>query len=393
MNLFSRAANSLGLIWPIVAAAATLVGLGLLGIARSEELSSRPAAYAAQQGTWAIVAGVALATAAVPHVRLWARLSYAAYALALVLLACTYAFPAVNGAHRWIRLGGLSLQPSELAKLAFIVATARYLACRDASRSSKVLAGALTLAAAPMLLVLREPNLGTALVFLPLTLCMSYAAGARLADLAKVMLFLLLLSPMVWSQMSREQRSRITALAEQNAPGERPTADGYHLHQAKQMLALGAEWGSLIAGEPADDPAAYHLPEDHTDFVFAVVCERFGWLGACTTLSAYLVLVCAATHIAARARDTFARLSAFGVATLFAIEALVNTAMTVGLAPVTGTGLPLVSYGGSSLVAHALALGLVVNVALRGSPALPVSPLNLARRRWTKVRSRRNLTF
>ena len=179
--------------------------------------------------------------------------------------------------------------------------------------------------------------------------------------------------------MSREQRSRVTTLFHQNLPGEKPTDDGYHLHQAKQLLALGGIWGSLAAGEPVDDAAVYHLPEDHTDFIFILLCERLGWLGAVAVVGLVALLCWRCFIIAQHTHEPFGRLVVIGIAGLFATEMLINTGMTVGLLPVTGLSLPLVSYGGSGLLAHSLGLGVVVNVSLRqgyelaGEPFLRVS--------------------
>src|SRR5262249_44756081 len=155
------------------------------------------------------------------------RWTYAIYGVSLVLLAVVYLFPPVNGAQRWIRLGSLGLQPSEFAKVAFVLALARYLMHRENHRRLPGFLMPLALTLAPLLLILKEPDLGTALVFPPVLLAILWAAGARASDLGKVIAAGIVLSPILWSQMSREQRSRVTALFEQNLPAERPTDDGY----------------------------------------------------------------------------------------------------------------------------------------------------------------------
>jgi cell division protein FtsW (lipid II flippase) len=351
--------------WALLAIAAALVCLGWLGIARSEELAGGAVRYGRQQAVWSAVAFVAAACAAAPSYRLLCRWSYALFAAALGLLTLVYFFPAIHGAHRWIRVGGFSLQPSEFSKVAFVLALSRYLMYRDNYRRFRGLAVPLAIALAPVVLILREPDLGTSLVFLPVLFVMLYAAGARHVDLCKLALCGLACLPVLWTQMSREQRSRVTALFEQTAPEQAPTDDGYHLHKAKQLLAMGGMWGSLAAGEPVDDPAAYRLPEDHTDFIFIVIIERLGWFGAATTLGLVVALSWRGLAVAESTREPFGRLVAVGVVALFAVQALINTAMTVGLLPITGLSLPLVSYGGSGLVAHSAALGLLVNIALR----------------------------
>jgi cell division protein FtsW (lipid II flippase) len=131
------------------------------------------------------------------------------------------------------------------------------------------------------------------------------------------------------------------------------------------LTALGGMWGSLLAGQPTDDPAAYHLPEARTDFIFCVVGERLGLVGLAAVLGLFGLLAWQGTAIALRTREPFGRLLAVGVTTLLAAQVLINTGMTVGLLPITGLSLPLVSYGGSGLLAHGIALGLLLNVGLR----------------------------
>jgi rod shape determining protein RodA len=236
---------------------------------------------------------------------------------------------------------------------------------RDNFRRLRGLLGPLVLALVPVLLILKEPDLGTALVLLPVFFVMLFAAGAKRIDLACVVLAGLLVVPLLWTQMSRDQKSRITAMFDQPPPDHRPSDDAYQLYQAKRMRALGGVWGSLATGQPTDDQAAYWLPEAHCDFIFCVIGERLGLPGMALVLLLCAYIVGRAVMIAAETREPFGRLLATGVAALLAIEVIINTAMNVGLLPVTGLSLPFVSYGGSGLVTHAMALGLLLNVALR----------------------------
>jgi len=340
---------------------------------------------------WTLLALAAMFVATLPSYRILCRWSYAVFALALALLVLVYFFPPVHGTHRWLRLAGLSLQPSEFGKIGLVLALARYLMYRANYRRFRGLCMPLMLTLLPVVLVLREPDLGTSLVFIPVLFAMLFAAGARKRDLAALALCGMLTLPALWTQMSREQRSRVTALFEQTLPGERPTDDGYHLHQAKQLLALGGVWGSWLAGEPVDDRAVYRLPEDHTDFIFTVLGERFGWLGGFGVLFLVVLLSWRALAVAESTREPFGRLVAVGVVALFAVQSLINTAMTVGLLPVTGLSLPLVSYGGSGLVAHCLALGLVLNIGLRPGYEVAGEPFSFARRGRLAGRGRRRL--
>ena len=155
----------------------------------------------------------------------------------------------------------------------------------------------------------------------------------------------------------------MTALAQQNAPAEKPTTDGFHLDQAKRMFALGKTWGSFFLADARDDLPPVRVPEPHTDSVYCVIGERFGLVGAGLVLILYALLVGGCLRVAHNTDEPFGRLIAVGVAALFAAEVVINTGMMVGLLPITGVSLPLVSYGGSDLIAHLLALGLVMSVA------------------------------
>jgi cell division protein FtsW (lipid II flippase) len=349
----------------VVVVTASLVCLGWLGLARCEDLAESSGRIFRQQLVFSGLALAAMLGLSLPNYRVLSRLSYVALVASLLLLVVVYIFPPVNRAHRWIRIGPVGLQPSEFAKVAFVLALARYLMYRQNYRRVRGLVIPLTVTALPVLLILKEPDLGTAAVFLPVLFVMLFAAGARRGDLARVALLGILLMPLLWTQMSREQKSRVTALFEQPPADQRPSDDAYHLHRAKGMLALGGPWGSLLAGQPTDDLAAYRLPEARSDFIFCVLGERFGLPGLAAVLGLFGLLAWRGLAIAAATREPFGRLLAVGVVALLAVQVLINTAMTVGLLPITGLSLPMISYGGSGLLAHGIALGLLLNVGLR----------------------------
>lgn len=347
--------------------AAAILALGIAALGRSEQITESAGRLLPQQIVW-IILGTALATAIVAlGYRRIGRLSALIYSGVIIALAAVYVFPAVNGAHRWIRFGGIGVQPSEFAKVAYILALARYAMHRDLAAGFTTLLFPLLLATVPMLLILREPDLGTSLVFLPVMFAMLLAAGARKRDLVRLAVAGMMLMPLLWSQMSREQRSRITALWEQNGPHEKATPDGFHLDQAKRMFATGGVWGTLLKTntESDDDLPPCRVPEPFTDSVFSVIGERFGLIGAGLMLLLFCLLVGGCLRVAATTEEPFGRLVAVGVAGLFATEVLVNTGMMAGVLPITGLSLPLISYGGSGLIAHIVALALVVSVHQR----------------------------
>jgi len=352
-------------------------------MARCEELYPSNVHYLGQQVVWSALAGLMALAATIPNYRVLARWSYMALLFSLALLVAVYLFPPVNGARRWIRFGPVGFQPSELAKVAFILGLAHYLTSAENWRRLSSLLLPLGLTLLPVLLILHEPDLGTALIFLPVLFAMLWAAGARRADLAILALAGLLALPLLWTQMSREQRSRVTALFEQIGPGQPATADTYQLRQAKQVLLLGGLWGSLLAGQTVDDPGAYHLPEARSDFIFAVIGERLGLAGIGAMLCLYAVMVWQGTAIALRTREPFGRLVAVGLTSLVGFQTLINTGMTVGLLPVTGLSLPLASYGGSGLVTYGLVIGLLWNIGIRPGYEVTKEPFRYVLERGT----------
>ncbi|MBU4399796.1 MAG: FtsW/RodA/SpoVE family cell cycle protein, partial [Planctomycetes bacterium] len=300
--------------WSIFIAAVLLIGLGWLGIARVEELTGGSGRILHQQVAYSAIAVVLMLLAAAPNYRILCRFSYPLYFFALLLLVIVFRFPAINDAHRWIRLGPLGFQPSELAKPAFILALARYLMYRENFRRLRGLAAPLMLTLAPVLLIFMGPDLGTALVFLPVFLIMLFAAGAKRSDLICMVAAGLLAMPLLWTQMNVDQKSRVATLLDQPAPGRIPGKHAYQLYQGKQVRAMGGVWGSFFTGQPTDDPAAYHLPEARSDFIFCILGERFGLPGMVLTLALFGWIVCRGLAIAAETREPFGRLLAVGVA-------------------------------------------------------------------------------
>jgi cell division protein FtsW (lipid II flippase) len=359
--------------WSIIGIAMLLFGAGLSAIARGDELYQL-GEFAPRQRLWAVMSVLALIAAATwPYQRLkW--VAYPVYGVCLLLLVVVFFCPPKNYAHRWIPLGFMNMQPSELAKLAYVAALARYLMHRDSFRHWYGLIIPFVLTFVPIALILKEPDLGTSLLFVPVLFAMLFAAGARPRHLVIISMLGMLAAPVLWVGMSAEQKSRIVSLFTQQDGGETPDDDGYHLHQAKRLHALGGVWGSWLTGQPLKSRRAYHLPESRTDFVFSLIGERYGLVGCLGVLLLYLLLFARLLLIAGSTREPFGRLLVVGIIALMGSQAVINTAMTVGLLPITGMTLPLMSYGGSSLITTCLALGLVINVALRPTYDVSAEP-------------------
>jgi cell division protein FtsW (lipid II flippase) len=340
-----------------------------------------------RQVVWLVLAFAAMLTIAAIPPRLIAPLGLVAYSMSLALLVLVLFMPAVNGSRRWIPLGFFDMQPSEPARLSFILALAAWLRHRDSQRTFSGLLPPVVLALVPMLLIVREPDLDTALLFVPVLLTMLAAAGARGRHLLVSLLAGLACLPVLWTQMSAEQRSRIVSVFIQQDGGLAPTGDGFHLHQSKQLLALNGLAGSALRGEMPlpDDPAARQLPAARTDFVFVMIGERLGFAGCATLLALYCALIWMGLRIAARADEPFSRLVATGCTTLLAIQVVLNTGMTVGLLPITGTALPLCGYGGSSLICSYAAIGLLAGIHRHRAFEVAGQPFQPAVRIWQRA--------
>ncbi|HSH74779.1 MAG TPA: putative lipid II flippase FtsW [Longimicrobiales bacterium] len=306
--------------------------------------------------------GVLIACAVIPH-RVWEKcawviLGVSVVGLMAVILPWTHSIaPEINGARRWLRVGGVTVQPSEIAKLAVIVWTAA-VALKKSSDFKSLRRGLgllLSTWAVIVVLVALEPDLSTALVIAALGSLIVFAAGARISHFV----FLTIVSaPIMWQQISVGFRAeRIKAFLN---PAADPAGAGFQVHQS--LIALGSGGISGVGIGEGRQKFGF-LPEAHNDFIFAMIGEEWGFLGVVVLLSLYLALVVVGFRIAARAPDRFGELLAIGCTSLIAIQALLHMAVGLALAPPTGLTLPLVSYGRSNLVITLAALGILISVA------------------------------
>jgi cell division protein FtsW (lipid II flippase) len=271
-----------------------------------------------------------------------------------------------NGAYRWIKIGSIQIQPSELTKLTYIFALAWYLRLRKNYRNLAGLIGPFVLTLLPMLLILWEPDLGTVLLFLPLLFAMLFVAGARIRHLLMIIGIALMFSPVFYFSISDYQRDRILGLVKQDyTDTEWIQGLGYHLHRSKTYIATGRLTGYVEDSDQEDGTITRipYLPEGHNDFIFARIAHTWGFFGAVLVILLYILLIIGGIEIAASQVEPFGRLLAVGLSTLFATQVFINIGMTMGLMPVTGLNLPFVSYGGTSLLCNFFALGILVNIA------------------------------
>lgn len=264
------------------------------------------------------------------------------------------------GAKRWIKLpGGQHFQPSEWVKLILILAVAKYFADlhqRELSWSDFVKAGAIV--GIPMLMVLVQPDLGTSLTYIPIALMGLFLGGLRLKQALAVLLLAGIMMPLVWHKLKPYQKERLVSFMEPEADSQ---GSGYQVIQSLIAVGSGGIWGSP---EGSQTHLAF-LPVPQTDFIFAAHAEEHGFVGALGLLLLYFIVLMRLTQNAQTAPDRAGTFVVMGVVAVLAFHILVNVGMVVGFMPVTGIPLPLMSYGGSSVLFMFLALGIVMNVRMR----------------------------
>jgi rod shape determining protein RodA len=263
------------------------------------------------------------------------------------------------GAQRWIDLGVINLQPSEVMKIALVLALARYfhgLGADDLGRPWKLLVPTLMIVI-PVGLVIKQPDLGTAMMLLVGGAAVLFAAGVRLWMFAVVILGGLAVVPVAWEFLHDYQRRRILTFLD---PESDPLGSGYHILQSKIALGSGGLFGKgFMQGTQSH---LNFLPEKQTDFIFTMLAEEFGLIGSFGMLTLYALILGYCFGIALTARNQFGRLLAIGITTTFFLYVFINMAMVMGLLPVVGVPLPLVSYGGTAIVSLMLGFGLVMSV-------------------------------
>ncbi|MEW6599250.1 MAG: rod shape-determining protein RodA [Pseudomonadota bacterium] len=301
---------------------------------------------------------VVMLVLALIDLRVWFVLAYPIYGLAFMLLL---AVPVIGhhslGATRWIQAGPISVQPSEIMKIGLVLALARFyhgVSAKDAKLSWKLLIPA-ALIGAPTLLVAHEPDLGTAILIAATGACIMIMAGLTWRILALGAVFAVpAVAVFVQFVMKSYQRDRILTFLN---PESDPSGNGYHILQAKIALGSGGFFGKGF-GLGTQSQLNY-LPEKQTDFIFATFAEEFGFVGCVGLLGLYALTVAIALRIASISHSHFGRLSAAGVTATFALYVLINAAMVMGLAPVVGVPMPLMSYGGTVMVTVMVGFGLV----------------------------------
>ena len=369
MSLMNDNVNRRGLDtfdWCFLGVIIAIISAGILSIysvTNSQTTSGFPIYL--KQTIWMVVGSLAFLVAAGIDYHKLARLSYLLYGIGLILLIIVLVSGKTSrGSQRWIPLGPFVVQPSEFIKVPLILTLAAYYGTtsREGWMRRLFVPGLIVLPG--FLLILKQPDLGSSLGFLAIFLVVVLTVGMKSKAFGFVILAALMLFPFawggVWGSLHGYQQDRILSFVD---PGSDPGGKGYHGLQSRIAIGSGQLLGKGLHG--GTQTQFKFLPEGHTDFVFAVFAEEWGFIGSVILLSLYIILFLMGLEIAFKAKDMVGALLAVGVVAMIAFGVVVNIAMTSGLAPVVGIPLPLMSYGGSAMVVNLTALGLLLNVKRR----------------------------
>jgi rod shape determining protein RodA len=343
--------------WPMVLLLTAIATCGFVTLYSAAGGSLSP--WAGRQMIRFAVAMAMMLAVAVIDIRLWRRLAYPLYALTFLLLVAVEIRGEIGmGAQRWIDLGLIQLQPSELMKVVLILTLARYfhgLTYEDVGKPWYLIVPAL-LVFAPAALVMKQPDLGTAGKLIMIGGAIFFLAGVRIWQFAAVLAVVGAALPFAWSQLHDYQKNRVYTFLD---PENDPLGTGYHIIQSKIALGSGGVFGKgYMQGSQAH---LNFLPEKQTDFIFTMLAEEWGLVGGVFVLSLYALVLLYGLAMALRVRSHFGRMVIMGMSVAFFLYAFINTAMVMGLIPVVGVPLALVSYGGTAMLTVLFGFGLLMS--------------------------------
>ncbi len=356
---------------PFLILVLTLLGIGLVTLFSSSYASSlyylgNSYYYILRQLFFAVVGVAAMLAASLVNYRFLRNFSWLAYGVSLILMAACYLFPAQQGAQRWIQLGPLSFQPSEIAKFAVILLFA-HLMDRDKDKMGRMIEGTwryIVLYGAVAVILIFQPHLSGTLLIGFIALTMMLVGGTKFSNLLKIgvpLLVLLLVVAFLLQDFILEQFAHVvTRLTYWLDPFSTTDPGSYQTRQSLLAIGSGGLWG---VGFGESRQKHMYLPEVRNDFVFAIVCEELGFIGASLVIILFAMLVWRGYHIAMHARDRFGSLLVTGITTQIGLQAFLNIAVVTNLIPNTGISLPFFSYGGTALLIMLAEIGVVLAVS------------------------------
>ena len=353
---FGRKVLNINWLFVLLICLTALIGAAMLFSAANGNVDPWASRHLVRFGVGLLV----LIAIALVDIRLWLRYAYFFYAVALGLLVAVEFGGAVGmGARRWIDLGYFNVQPSEVMKITIVLALARYfhgLSIEDIERPTKLIMP-LALVLAPTGLILRQPDLGTALMLVMAGGAIFFVAGVRLWKFGVLLAAAAAAVPLGWRFMHEYQKQRVLTFLN---PESDPLGSGYHIIQSKIALGSGGMFGKgYMAGTQSH---LNFLPEMQTDFIFTMLAEEFGMLGGLGLLGLYVILLIYGFAMSMRSQNHFGRLLGMGVTATFFLYVFINIAMVMGLIPVVGVPLPLISYGGTAMITLLVGFGLLMGV-------------------------------
>lgn len=341
--------------WVVVA---VIICIACIGILMQFSASGSIFPWAIKQLPRLVVGVIMMCLVALVPLKIWMLNSYFFYIVTLVLLVVVELMGYVGmGAQRWINLGVFNLQPSELVKYSVILALSRYF--HDASYkqmgSLKFIFPPLIIIALPVILVMRQPDLGTALLILSTGLIIIFLAGLRWYKIIAGLSIVIASMPLLWNKMHDYQKLRVLTFLD---PERDPLGSGYHILQSKIALGSGGLFGKgFMAGTQS---YLNFLPEKQTDFIFTMLCEEMGMVGGLVLIILYTIIIFYGYGVMAKNRSCYGRLVSMGITNILFLYMFINIGMVTGLLPVVGVPLPLVSYGGTQLITLLSGLGLLI---------------------------------
>jgi len=344
-----------------------LLAVGLVSVYSATHGMGVRSSLFVRQLSWMGVGASVMAAMMVFDYRLLKRWGWPIYGVAVVLLMAVLVMGRTGmGAQRWIPLGPVSFQPSELAKICLIIGLAKFYSEDGITEGHTLtqLIKPLLIVGVPAVLIVKQPDLGTAIMLIFIFCAMTVAAGINRRSLIYLVVAGALTAPIAWNlfwgHLKEYQKKRILVFLQ---PDSDPAGAGYHITQSKIAVGSGALTGKgYMQGTQSQ---LNFLPERHTDFIFSVISEEWGFIGSIIVLMIYLYLILWGFDTAIKAKDRFGAFMAVGITSMLSFYVIINVGMVLGIMPVVGVPLPLVSYGGTSAVTMMMAFGLLMNVSMR----------------------------
>ena len=348
--------------WTLIITTAILAVIGLMTIYSATY--TRSLYYYDRHSLWMVIAIIVFVSTLIVDYSLLERFAYFIYGFSILLLvAVLFLSPTVAGTHRWISLGFISFQPSEFAKLALIIMLAKYLSGVVIPKKGLDLRGLVKpvlILIAPFILILKEPDLGTALTIFLIFTSMILVIKVSRRTIMGILLAFSPLIPLGWSFLKDYQKTRILSFFKQSSD---TLGSGYHLLQSKIAIGSGGFTGKGYMD--GTQGSLSFLPEHHTDFIFPILAEEWGFIGSFILISLFFLLIQRGLITAKNSKDRFGFLVALGISMMLFWHVTINLAMVCGLMPVVGMPLPFLSYGGSFLVTAFAGIGIIVNIGMR----------------------------